>query len=146
MFIILVLGVTNDTIYQNNYTGQRLPIQTDRPPRPQRPPPPYSLQNNNQRHDDDPTINEDGQPWTCNMCTFQNHPLLDKCEQCEMPHLTTTSSGNVQTNSRPAVMHRLQNMSHQQSAPPVLHNPFQYNQPIGFNDLHPPRLTQTQQN
>lgn len=78
------------------------------------------------------------------MCTFQNHPLLDKCEQCEMPLVTTTSSGNVQTNSRPVAAHRLQNISYQQqSAPPMLHNPFQYNQPIG---LHPPRLTQTQQN
>ncbi|RVE48044.1 hypothetical protein evm_007356 [Chilo suppressalis] len=24
-------------------------------------------------------------PWQCHMCTFRNHPLLNKCEQCEMP-------------------------------------------------------------
>lgn len=125
------LGETNAAFYQNIYTGQRLP-------RPPRPPPPSSS------NEDNRLSNEDGLPWTCNMCTFQNHPLLDKCEQCEMPLLTTTSSGNVQTNSRPVAMHRYQNISYQQqSAPPVLHNPFQYSQPIG---LHPPRLTQTQQN
>lgn len=122
-FLLSVIGDTNPAFYENIYKGQRLT-------RPPRPPPPYSLE-------------ADGLPWTCSMCTFQNHPLLDKCEQCEMPLLTTTSSGNVQANSRPAAMHRLQNISYQQqSAPPVLHNPFQYNQPIG---LHP-RLTQTQQN
>jgi len=29
----------------------------------------------------------DGPHWTCTQCTFQNHPLLDKCETCEMPRL-----------------------------------------------------------
>ncbi|KAJ6649347.1 TGF-beta-activated kinase 1 and MAP3K7-binding protein 2 [Pseudolycoriella hygida] len=129
----LALGVTNPAFYQDIYEGQRLP-------RPQRPPPPHSQRSDN----NDQTSNEDGLPWTCYMCTFQNHPLLDKCEQCEMPLLATSSSGNVQTNSRPAPTHRLQNISYQQqSAPAVLHNPFQYSQPIG---LHPHRLTQTQQN
>lgn len=23
--------------------------------------------------------------WICSVCTFQNHPLLNKCEQCEQP-------------------------------------------------------------
>lgn len=41
--------------------------------------------------------------WSCPMCTFQNHPLLDKCEQCEMARIlhgklpkpaTTTIGGN----------------------------------------------------
>lgn len=27
--------------------------------------------------------NQEGPPWTCNLCTFQNHPLLNKCEQCD---------------------------------------------------------------
>ncbi|XP_063243192.1 uncharacterized protein LOC134542678 isoform X2 [Bacillus rossius redtenbacheri] len=25
--------------------------------------------------------------WTCSACTYKNHPLLDKCEQCDMPHI-----------------------------------------------------------
>nr|XP_037875251.1 uncharacterized protein LOC101743924 isoform X2 [Bombyx mori] len=25
--------------------------------------------------------------WQCHMCTFRNHPLLDKCEECEMPRI-----------------------------------------------------------
>ncbi|KAI8439674.1 hypothetical protein MSG28_013373 [Choristoneura fumiferana] len=25
--------------------------------------------------------------WQCHMCTFRNHPLLDKCEQCDMPRV-----------------------------------------------------------
>lgn len=29
----------------------------------------------------DPNCGE--QPWQCSMCTFQNHPLLNKCECCE---------------------------------------------------------------
>ncbi|KAI5637773.1 hypothetical protein NE865_09428 [Phthorimaea operculella] len=30
-----------------------------------------------------------GQPssWQCHMCTFRNHPLLDKCEECDMPRI-----------------------------------------------------------
>lgn len=26
-------------------------------------------------------------PWTCTACTFKNHPLLNKCEQCEVPRI-----------------------------------------------------------
>ncbi|KAG8237081.1 hypothetical protein J437_LFUL005188 [Ladona fulva] len=29
----------------------------------------------------------EGPNWTCSMCTFHNHPALDKCEQCEMPRI-----------------------------------------------------------
>ncbi|XP_041982254.1 uncharacterized protein LOC121735480 isoform X2 [Aricia agestis] len=25
--------------------------------------------------------------WQCHMCTFRNHPLLDKCEECDMPRI-----------------------------------------------------------
>ncbi|CAO1425070.1 unnamed protein product [Diamesa tonsa] len=31
---------------------------------------------------------ENGQKWTCNMCTFLNHELMSSCEQCEMPRVT----------------------------------------------------------
>lgn len=39
----------------------------------------------------------DAQPWSCSMCTFQNHPLLNKCEQCEMPLMTTSGTNTTQT-------------------------------------------------
>jgi len=44
-----------------------------------------SLPNLIQEEDDD---EENGQTWACNMCTFQNHPLLKSCEQCDMPKVT----------------------------------------------------------
>jgi hypothetical protein len=28
--------------------------------------------------------------WQCELCTFSNHPLMNKCEQCEMPRLLGT--------------------------------------------------------
>ncbi|KAJ2940434.1 hypothetical protein O0L34_g116 [Tuta absoluta] len=35
-----------------------------------------------------------GQPssWQCHMCTFRNHPLLDKCEECDMPRIFVGTS------------------------------------------------------
>lgn len=29
----------------------------------------------------------EGPKWNCGVCTFLNHPDLDKCEQCEMPRI-----------------------------------------------------------
>lgn len=165
-----VLGETNEAFYSNIYTGQPLP----RPPRPPRPPPPRpfisptaatptsSIHNSASSTGDtitsiaydDGANNDDcvsgGRPWCCNMCTFQNHPLLNKCEQCEMPLLLTTSgtvapSPQQYSNIPPASLNasnsalirqqsamqpphpRLQHMPYQQqSAPPVIRNPFQY--------------------
>ena len=100
--------------------------------------------NNNIHHDDedesDSYLDGMGQPWTCNMCTFQNHPLLNKCEQCEMP-LLPSSSGTVlspvinATQSMTTMPHqllspqRLHHIPHQQQSatqPTVVHNPYPY--------------------
>lgn len=71
------------------------------PGRPPRPPLPYPFQrpqqpNNSQvRQQQDET--EDQSCWNCSVCTFQNHPLLNKCEQCEMLRgntPTTTHTNN----------------------------------------------------
>lgn len=38
---------------------------------------------------------EHGGEWSCSMCTFLNYPLLNNCEQCDMPRaqgITITSS------------------------------------------------------
>lgn len=98
--------------------------------------------------DDDTNTNLDGggQPWFCNMCTFQNHPLLNKCEQCDMPLLTTSGTvpQNIQSNFNSAIRNQpppksTQSLTQpppfrlyqhipyqQQSAPPISNNPFQY--------------------
>lgn len=26
--------------------------------------------------------------WSCQLCTFRNHPLLSVCEECEMPRIS----------------------------------------------------------
>lgn len=30
--------------------------------------------------------------WQCHMCTFRNHPLLNKCEECDMPRILVGTS------------------------------------------------------
>lgn len=45
----------------------------------------------------------EGPKWNCHMCTFQNHPLLDKCEQCEMPRILH----GRQSNPDPSVAFRM---------------------------------------
>lgn len=138
-------------------------MQQNRSQRPPRPPPPYVLrclsgsmsntgQQRHQQHqgqsdyvlDESNESIDGGQPWTCNMCTFQNHPLLNKCEQCEMPLLATSGTVNNSENTmQPSYLtSRLQHhIPYQQSVAPVVQNPISYNNPYGFNDL-PPRLTQ----
>ena len=34
-----------------------------------------------------PAQEDEGEPWNCSACTFQNHPALEKCEVCEMPRI-----------------------------------------------------------
>ncbi|XP_060521623.1 uncharacterized protein LOC132699123 isoform X2 [Cylas formicarius] len=36
----------------------------------------------------------EGPKWNCSLCTFLNHPDLDKCEQCEMPRVLHGRSSN----------------------------------------------------
>lgn len=77
------LGETNEEFYKNIYTGQRGFIL------------PPSSQPPSQRPDPGPGPGrgvQSGEPsegphWTCSQCTFRNHPLLDKCETCEMPRI-----------------------------------------------------------
>ena len=34
--------------------------------------------------------------WICRMCTFINHPMLPKCEQCDMARVDISNSlGNI---------------------------------------------------
>lgn len=76
----------NEDFYRNIYAGQRGPITFDFPVTTRSQPSRARLQYH------DPTSlpqqpDLEGPKWNCHMCTFQNHPLLDKCEQCEMPRI-----------------------------------------------------------
>lgn len=71
----------NEDFYRNIYAGQRGPITLDFPARQTRPRLQY------QGPTSLPQPDSEGPKWNCHMCTFQNHPLLDKCEQCEMPRI-----------------------------------------------------------
>ncbi|XP_068983951.1 TGF-beta-activated kinase 1 and MAP3K7-binding protein 3-like isoform X5 [Bombus flavifrons] len=80
------LGETNEKFYQRIYTGQPLPsrsVSADPPPLPSQPPAwqPEPSGNDVDREE------RDGPSWVCRMCTFDNHPLMNKCEQCDMPRL-----------------------------------------------------------
>lgn len=68
--------------------------------------------NNNNINDSNNNYNAEGPPWTCNMCTFRNHPLLNKCEQCEMPRI----SGTIQITSTQFTPPPLQKMNYQKSS------------------------------
>lgn len=35
------------------------------------------------------------QNWICPMCTFQNHPILPRCEQCDMVRFDLGTSSVV---------------------------------------------------
>ncbi|XP_046753620.1 TGF-beta-activated kinase 1 and MAP3K7-binding protein 2-like isoform X2 [Diprion similis] len=84
------LGETNEEFYQSIYTGQPfVPFAGTNPrppPLPSRPPAWIPSGDREER---------DGPSWVCGMCTFDNHPLMDKCEQCDMPRLPSHSSGTA---------------------------------------------------
>ncbi|XP_011861679.1 PREDICTED: TGF-beta-activated kinase 1 and MAP3K7-binding protein 2 isoform X1 [Vollenhovia emeryi] len=93
------LGETNEEFYQGIYTGQSLParVLNLHPPRlPSQPPAwrpeqPTTVASDNREERDEPS-------WVCNMCTFDNHPLMNKCEECDMPRLLNRggSAGETQ--------------------------------------------------
>lgn len=91
------MGETNEKFYQHIYTGQPLPsssVSSNPPPLPSQPPAwqPELLSDNNTDREE-----RDGPSWVCRMCTFDNHPLMNKCEQCDMPRLM--DHGNTGTTS-----------------------------------------------
>ncbi|KAK0166069.1 hypothetical protein PV328_004519 [Microctonus aethiopoides] len=94
------LGETNEEFYQGIYTGQSLNLPGYRNPSPPPPPLPSTLPAwetnqhssrlaNSSENDDD----KDGPSWVCRMCTFDNHPLMDQCEQCGMPRFPSLETG-----------------------------------------------------
>lgn len=159
---VTALGEVNEEFY----TGQRLPLlQRREPSLPIRPPsaststrpstlstPPSSRhqpapQSTNQRcQSNDPLDTQSG--WICNMCTFQNHPLLNKCEQCDMPLLSAGNSsatnGFVATTTDhrqayqlpshlralPTAAYPLYPPNYHQQSPTRIHIPYQTQGPV----------------
>ncbi|KAH0946717.1 hypothetical protein HN011_000526 [Eciton burchellii] len=88
------LGETNEEFYQGIYTGQPLPTRLLNPPPLPSQPPAWRPQ---QSADDREERSEPS--WVCTMCTFDNHPLMNKCEECDMPRLLNpggSSAGETQ--------------------------------------------------
>ncbi|XP_044004755.1 mitogen-activated protein kinase kinase kinase 7-interacting protein 3 homolog isoform X2 [Aphidius gifuensis] len=95
------LGETNEEFYQGIYTGQTLNFTNfitssvaPPPPAPSLPsvPPVWQIPTQNQDNDN----NRDGPSWVCRMCTFNNHPLMDSCEQCDMLRFSDHDTGETQ--------------------------------------------------
>lgn len=87
------LGETNEEFYQGIYTGQPLPMRpftnSNPPPLPIRPPV-WQPEQSTMANDND----RDGPSWVCTMCTFDNHPLMNKCEECDMPRLLSSAASS----------------------------------------------------
>ncbi|KAF5302595.1 hypothetical protein FQA39_LY10213 [Lamprigera yunnana] len=92
------LGETNEEFYRNIYTGQRGPLTLGSSERRQ-------MQQEVRSFPQE----IEGPKWNCHMCTFQNHPLLDKCEQCEMPrilHVSAAPGDNIHIHVTPRISRR----------------------------------------
>jgi len=98
------LGETNEDFYQGIYTSQtlstRLPSNLQPPRLPSQPPawrpeqPTTAASDNDREERDEPS-------WVCNMCTFDNHPLMNKCEECDMPRLLNRGGNAGISSSKP---------------------------------------------
>ncbi|XP_030760660.1 TGF-beta-activated kinase 1 and MAP3K7-binding protein 2 isoform X2 [Sitophilus oryzae] len=93
--------------YNNIYTGPTGPLLTlppspqfSRRPPPRRPPPNRLLYQAPAL----PFQEVEDPKWNCSVCTFLNHPDLDKCEQCEMPriyHVSAAPGDNIHIHVTP---------------------------------------------
>ena len=103
--ILVPLGETNEEFYQSIYTGQQYIPQAPSeeytgqqyiPQRPSEEPPPLPSQPpawetvSSQAEVQDEA---DGPSWVCKKCTFDNHPLMDKCEECYTPRYEEGAQG-----------------------------------------------------
>ncbi|KAG5876376.1 hypothetical protein JTB14_032187 [Gonioctena quinquepunctata] len=106
-----VLELDGETFYNNIYTGPHGPLTFDPPPAP---PPRLRTQNRRRLQYQGPQLfsNADieGPKWNCGICTFLNHPILDKCEQCEMPrilHVSASPGDNIHIHVTPRISRRI---------------------------------------
>lgn len=66
------------------------------PPLPSEPPAWEPIHNRTPDNQD-----SDGPAWVCHRCTFDNHPLMNKCEQCDMPKVQQNNNQGT-NNIRPS--------------------------------------------
>lgn len=92
------LGETNEDFYRYIYKGQRGSLR----PRGGR-----RLQSSAPEGDNEPR-------WPCHMCTFRNHPLMDTCEQCEMPRVLL---GKISSSEDPLFFARPQTTPNNSNTP-----------------------------
>ncbi|CAG9865322.1 unnamed protein product [Phyllotreta striolata] len=91
-----ILEIDSDAFYNNIYTGQTIN---------EFPTPPARLRRQSRVHQTD-----DGPKWNCHVCTFLNHPILDKCEQCDFPrilHVSASPGDNIHIHVRPRMPRRI---------------------------------------
>ncbi|XP_071650872.1 uncharacterized protein Tab2 isoform X1 [Temnothorax longispinosus] len=93
------LGETNEEFYQGIYTGQSLPtrLPNHQPPRLPSQPPAWRPEQPTTVASDNDREERDEPSWVCTMCTFDNHPLMNKCEECDMPRLLNRGSSAGET-------------------------------------------------
>jgi len=53
------------------------------------------------------------QNWVCPMCTFQNHPILPRCEQCDMARFDLGTTSSVVNNNIPMCTKLTANLTRQ---------------------------------
>ncbi|XP_029345629.1 uncharacterized protein LOC100161584 isoform X3 [Acyrthosiphon pisum] len=71
---------TNKQFYNKIYTGQKVSF--------------GKMHKEYQEH-------SETQNWVCPMCTFQNHPILPRCEQCDMARFDLGTTSSVVNNNIP---------------------------------------------
>ncbi|XP_025200135.1 uncharacterized protein LOC112598038 isoform X1 [Melanaphis sacchari] len=80
------LDTTNKQFYNKIYTGQKISF--------------GKMHKEYQEH-------SENQNWVCPMCTFQNHPILPRCEQCDMARFDLGKPQPYPGNIHVRVTHRL---------------------------------------
>nr|WMZ41605.1 TAB2-1 protein [Altica viridicyanea] len=99
------LELDGEAFYNNIYTGQ---VINEFPT-----PPPRFRQQYRRRTDYQPESvppDYEGPKWNCDLCTFLNHPILDKCEQCEFPrilHVSVSPGDNIHIHVTPRLTRRI---------------------------------------
>ncbi|KAJ8981369.1 hypothetical protein NQ317_000236 [Molorchus minor] len=98
----------DEEFYNNIYTGPSGPLTTDLPLSRTR------QQNRRRLYYQGPPMlphpDIEGPKWNCGVCTFLNHPDLDKCEQCEMPrivHVSASPGDNIHIHVTPRLSRRI---------------------------------------
>jgi len=51
------------------------------------------------------TSSSEGGSWSCDSCTFHNHPSLDECEMCYMPRIETGTNRSRRHSPGPCFCH-----------------------------------------